>query len=114
MTKKPRILTGHRSTGPRQIGHLVGTLDYWRELQETHDCFFLVADLHVLTTDFTKTETINQNILEMVADWIASGIDPAKSNIVLQSAIPEHASLNTLFSMLVTVSRLTRVPTYKE
>jgi tryptophanyl-tRNA synthetase len=113
MSKK-RILTGHRPTGPRHIGHLVGTLENWKRLQETHECFFLVADLHVLTTRHTEPEIIQSNILNMLADWLAAGIDPSRSTIVLQSIIPEHAQLALLFSMLTTVARLERVPTYKE
>ena len=113
MSKK-RILTGHRPTGPRHIGHLVGTLENWKRLQDTHECFFLVADLHILTTDYAHSERIQENILNMLADWLAAGIDPARSTIVLQSIIPEHAQLALLFSMLTTVARLERVPTYKE
>lgn len=109
-----RILTGHRPTGPRHIGHLVGTLENWVKLQETNDCFFLVADLHVLTTDYSKPGSIRTNIIEVVTDWLAAGIDPARSTLVLQSALPEHAILSTLLGMLVTVNRLERVPTYKE
>jgi tryptophanyl-tRNA synthetase len=113
MSKK-RILTGHRPTGPRHIGHLVGTLENWTRLQDTHECFFLVADLHVLTTSHAQPERIQDNILNMLADWLAAGIDPSRSTIVLQSIIPEHAQLALLFSMLTSVSRLERVPTYKE
>jgi tryptophanyl-tRNA synthetase len=113
MSKK-RILTGHRPTGPRHIGHLVGTLENWKRLQDTHECFFLVADLHVLTTRRPQPERIQKNILNMLADWLAVGIDPARSTIVLQSIIPEHAQLSLLLSMMTTVSRLERVPTYKE
>lgn len=113
MSKK-RILTGHRPTGPRHIGHLVGTLENWTRLQDTHECFFLVADLHVLTTSHTQPERIQDNILNMLADWLAAGIDPSRSTIVLQSIIPEHAQLSLLFSMLTSVARLERVPTYKE
>ena len=109
-----RILTGHRPTGPRHIGHLVGTLENWTRLQDTHECFFLVADLHVLTTSHAHPEHIQENILNMLADWLAAGIDPSRSTIVLQSIIPEHAQLALLFSMLTTVARLERVPTYKE
>lgn len=112
--KKGRILTGHRVTGPRHIGHLVGTLENWRQLQDIYDCYFLIADLHVLTTDYEHPERIQNNILEVLADWIASGIDPQKSVIVQQSRVPAHAQLSLLFSMLVTVARLNRVPTYKE
>lgn len=111
---KQRILTGHRPTGPRHIGHLVGTLENWTRLQNTHECFFLIADLHVLTSSHSKSETIQNNILNMIADWLAAGIDPQRSTIVLQSIIPEHAQLAILFSMLTTVSCLERVPTYKE
>jgi tryptophanyl-tRNA synthetase len=109
-----RILAGHRPTGPRHIGHLVGTIDTWVRLQETHECFFLIADLHVLTTDYEHPGKIQQNILEVLADWLAAGIDPNKATLILQSAIPAHAQLSLMLSMLVTVSRLGRVPTYKE
>lgn len=114
MSKKGRILTGHRPTGPRHIGHLVGTLENWAALQDRYDCYFLIADLHVLTTDYEHPGQIQANILEVLADWLAAGIDPAKATILLQSAIPQHAQLATLFNMLVTVARLSRVPTYKE
>jgi tryptophanyl-tRNA synthetase len=111
--KKPRILTGHRPTGPRHIGHLVGTLETWTKLQDSHECFFLVADLHVLTTNY-HPEHLQNNILHMLADWLAAGIDPNHSTIVLQSTIPEHAQLSLLLGMLTTVARLERIPTYKD
>ena len=114
MITKGRILTGHRPTGPRHIGHLVGTLENWARLQDSYDCYFLIADLHVLTTDFEHPERIQGNTLEVLADWLAVGIDPQRARIVLQSAIPEHAELSLLLGMLATVARLTRVPTYKE
>ncbi|MEW6403708.1 MAG: tryptophan--tRNA ligase [Chloroflexota bacterium] len=110
---KKRILTGHRPTGPRHIGHLVGTLETWARLQDTHECFFLVADLHVLMTNY-RPEHMQENILQMMADWMAAGINPNRSTIVLQSIIPEHSQLALLFGMLITVSRLERVPTFKE
>ena len=111
---KNRVLTGHRPTGPRHIGHLVGTLETWAALQDTHECFFLVADLHVLTTDYAHPQYIQDNICNMLADWLAASIDPSRATIILQSAIPEHAQLALLLGMLVTVARLVRVPTYKE
>ena len=114
MAQKGRILTGHRPTGPRHIGHLAGTLTNWVRLQDTYECFFLVADLHVLTTDFAHPRQVRENSLGIVLDWLASGIDPRRSTLVLQSAVPAHAQLETLLGMLVTVSRLNRVPTYKE
>ena len=113
MASKKRILTGHRPTGPRHLGHLVGTLETWTRLQDTHECFFLVADLHVLTTNF-HPHHIQANILNMLADWLATGIDPDRSTIVLQSIIPEHAQLSLLLGMLTSVSRLERIPTFKE
>ena len=112
--KKGRILTGHRPTGPRHLGHLVGTLENWKKLQDDYECFFLVADLHVLTTDYSNPGLIRQHSIEIVTDWLAAGIDPDKSTLVLQSAIPAHSQFSMLLSMLVTVSRLERVPSYKE
>jgi tryptophanyl-tRNA synthetase len=112
--KKGRILTGHRPTGPRHIGHLMGTLESWARLQDAYDCYFLVADLHVLTTDYEHPQKVRENSLGIVLDWLAAGIDPNRSTLVLQSAVPAHTQLTTLLSMLVTVSRLNRVPTYKE
>jgi tryptophanyl-tRNA synthetase len=112
--KEGRILTGHRPTGPRHIGHLVGTLQTWVSLQDSYECFFLIADLHTLTTDYQHPEHIQNNILEVIADWLAAGIDPTRALLIRQSAIPEHAELSLFFSMLVTVARLQRVPTFKE
>ena len=109
MEIKGRILTGHRTTGPRHIGHLVGTLQTWAALQDTYECFFLLADLHVLTTDYAYPEAIRENTIQVAADWLASGIDPERSTLVLQSALPQHVQLAMLFSMLVTVSRLEAV-----
>ncbi|MCD4672789.1 MAG: tryptophan--tRNA ligase [Anaerolineaceae bacterium] len=114
MSTLKRILTGHRPTGPRHIGHLYGTFTNWKALQDDYDCFFLVADLHVLTTDYEHPAQIGKHTLEMVTDWLAAGIDPQRSALILQSAIPEHVQLSMLFAMLVTVARLERVPTYKE
>ncbi len=114
MSKQGRILTGHRPTGPRHIGHLVGTLETWTRLQDFYECFFLVADMHVLTTDYEHPQRIRTNILELMADWLAAGIDPQCSTVVLQSALPQHAQLAVLLGNLVTVARLERVPTYKE
>jgi tryptophanyl-tRNA synthetase len=114
MTTKPRILTGHRPTGPCHIGHLFGTLQNWARFQTTHQCFFLIADLHVLTTDYEHGDKIQKNTLDRVLDWLAAGIDPQQSSLVLQSALPEHAMLSTLLANLVSVGRLERNPTYKE
>jgi tryptophanyl-tRNA synthetase len=112
--KKGIILTGHRPTGPRHIGHLVGTLENWARLQDDYTCYFLIADLHVLTTDHEHPDRIQENILSVMTDWLAAGLDPARATFVRQSALFEHAQLAALFGMLTTVSRLERVPTYKE
>ncbi len=114
MANKGIILTGHRPTGPRHIGHLVGTLENWREMQDDYTCYFLIADLHVLTTDFEHPDRIQANILSVMTDWLAAGLDPEKATFVRQSALMEHAQLALLFGMLVTVARLERVPTYKD
>lgn len=114
MDKQGRILTGHRPTGRSHLGHLVGTLQNWTRLQDDYECFFLIADLHVLTTDYTHPERIQINIAEVVVDWLTAGLDPQRSAFVLQSAVKEHAELALLLSMLIAVSRLERNPTYKE
>ena len=114
MNDRKRILTGHRSTGPRHIGHLAGTLRKYVELQSEYECYFLVADLHTLTTDHDHPEKLRENILNVTADFLAAGIDPGKATLVLQSAIPEHAQLCLLLSMLTGVSRLERIPTFKD
>ncbi len=114
MVEKGRILTGHRPTGPRHLGHLVGTLRTWASLQDQYQCFFLIADLHVMTTDYNHPERIQPNTIGMLADWLAAGIDPQRSTVVLQSAVPEHAQLSLLLGMITSVGRLERVPTYKD
>lgn len=114
MTVEGRILTGHRPTGRRHLGHLLGTLQTWARLQQTYECFFLIADYHVLTTDFDHPEHLQDNVLQVLLDWLAAGIDPQRSTILLQSALPEHAELALLLGMLITVPRLERNPTYKE
>ncbi|MFP4509068.1 MAG: tryptophan--tRNA ligase [Spirochaetota bacterium] len=116
MTLRRRILTGDRPTGRLHLGHYVGSLRNRVRLQEEYECFFIIADLHTLTTRNTKEDIdeIADNAREMVLDYLACGIDPEKSRIYLQSAIPEVSELNLIFEMLVTVPRLQRVPSLKE
>jgi len=114
MPAKGRILTGHRPTGRRHLGHLLGTLETWARLQDDYECFFLIANYHVLTTDYEHPERLRANTREVLLDWLAAGIDPQRSTILLQSAVPEHAELALLLGMMVTVPRLERNPTYKE
>jgi tryptophanyl-tRNA synthetase len=112
--KKGRLLTGDRPTGKLHLGHYVGTLVNRVRLQDEYDCFFLLADYHILTTRLDNLEEIEHNIREIVLDYLSVGIDPERSTIVLQSAVPQIPELALIFSMLVAVPRLQRVPTLKE
>lgn len=109
-----RILSGNRPTGKLHIGHLFGVLQNWKKLQYEYESFFEVADWHALTTNYKKTDELQQNIVDMVIDWLVVGIDPERATIFVQSDVKEHAELHLLFSMIVTVSRLLRNPTLKE
>jgi tryptophanyl-tRNA synthetase len=111
---RERILSGMRPTGRLHLGNLLGALDNWVRLQADYDCFYFVADYHALTTDIPKKGEIAANAVEMVADWLGAGLDPARSTFFMQSLVPEHAELHLLFSMLTPVAWLERVPTYKE
>jgi tryptophanyl-tRNA synthetase len=114
--EKKRILTGDRPTGKLHLGHYVGSLSNRVKRQDEYDCNFIIADLHMLTTKTAKedVEAIYENSREMVLDYLACGIDPAKSNIYLQSAVHEVYEMNLIFEMLVTVPRLQRMPSIKE
>src|ERR1051326_7182059 len=116
MTNKPRILTGDRPTGRLHLGHYVGSLANRVKLQRKYDAFFIIADLHTLTTkpDREYIREVPGNIKEIVLDYLAVGIDPNISTIFVQSAIPQTYELNLLFEMLVTVPRLERMPTLKD
>ena len=111
---KPRVVSGMRPTGKLHLGHLVGALDNWAALQEQYDCFYFVADWHALTSDYADTSAVVANAYDMVADWIAAGLDPERSTLFVQSLVPEHAELFLLLSMTVPMPWLERVPTYKE
>ena len=112
MTKK-RILSGMRPTGKLHLGHYVGALENWVKLQNEYDSFHLIADYHVLTTDL-DTNDIYQNSIDMLIDWLASGLDPVKSPMFRQSQIKQHTELSLIFGMLITVNRLERNPTLKD
>ncbi len=107
------VLSGMRPTGKLHLGHLVGVLENWAKLQKEHKCFFLIADYHALTTNI-DTSDIYQNSIEMLIDWLASGVDPELSPVFRQSQVKEHTELHLIFSMLISVSRLERNPTLKE
>jgi len=102
-----------RPTGKLHLGHLVGALENWVELQHEYNNYHLIADYHALTTNPDSTG-IYQNSIDMLIDWLAAGIDPAKSPVFRQSRIKEHAELHLIFSMLITAARLERNPAVKE
>jgi tryptophanyl-tRNA synthetase len=108
-----RILSGMRPTGKLHIGHYVGALENWVNLQNDYENFHLIADYHVLTTSL-NTDDIYQNSIDMMIDWLAAGIDPNKSPMFRQSQIKEHTELHLILSMLITVNRLERNPTLKD
>lgn len=114
--ERKRILTGDRPTGKLHLGHYVGSLANRVRLQDEYQCFFIIADLHTLTTKPEKdnVENIAENTRSAVLDYLACGIDPAKSTIYLQSAVPEVAELALLFGNLVTIPRLSRIPSIKD
>jgi tryptophanyl-tRNA synthetase len=109
-----RVLSGMRPTGSLHLGHYHGVLKNWVRLQHEHECLFFVADWHALTTHYDTPEIIEESVWEMVIDWLAAGVDPAKATIFIQSKVPEHAELHTLLSMITPLGWLERVPTYKD
>jgi tryptophanyl-tRNA synthetase len=114
--KRQRILTGDRPTGRLHLGHWVGSIANRVRLQDEYECFFIIADWHTLTTrpDRAAIDEVPDNIRQMVLDYLACGIDPARSTIFVQSAIPETAELNLVLGMLVSLPRLERLPTIKD
>jgi tryptophanyl-tRNA synthetase len=111
---KKRVVSGMRPTGRLHLGHLVGALQNWIELQKQYDCYYLVVDWHALTSEYASTEGLTANAFDNAADWIAAGIDPNQSTLFIQSLVPEHAELYLLLQMITPIPWLERVPTYKE
>ena len=114
MTSKTRILSGMRSTGKLHLGNYYGALYNWVKLQEDYECFYFVADWHAMTTEYEDARNIRDYITEMVVDWLAAGLDPEKSTLFVQSALPQHAELYLIFGMFTPVPWLERNPTYKD
>jgi tryptophanyl-tRNA synthetase len=110
---KKRVFSGARPTGRQHIGNYLGAVQNYVALQDEYDCVYCVVDIHALTT-LENTESIREDIYEMVLDWLAAGIDPSKSIIFIQSHVPQVEELHTLFSMVTPLSWLLRVPTFKE
>jgi tryptophanyl-tRNA synthetase len=113
---QPRLLTGDRPTGKLHLGHYVGSLENRVRLQHQYECFFIIADLHMLTTKNSREDILEsaENARHLVLDSLAAGIEPERATFYLQSAIPELSEINTLFQNLVTVPRLERIPSLKE
>jgi len=121
-TRKKRVVSGMRPTGKLHIGHYFGALENWVRLQNAvlptgereYDCFYFIADWHALTSDYADASAVARNTIEIVADYLAAGLDPAKCIIFQQSLVPEHAELYLLLGMVTPLGWLERIPTYKE
>ena len=109
-----RVLSGMRPTGRLHLGHYHGVLKNWLRLQNEYQCLFFVADWHALTTHYDTPEMIEENVRDMVVDWLAAGVDPAQATLFVQSRVIEHAELHLLLSMMTPLGWLERVPTYKD
>ena len=109
-----RVLSGMRPTGSLHLGHYHGVLKNWVEMQQEFECLFFVADWHALTTHYDNPQVIAQSTWDMVIDWLAAGVDPARATLFIQSRVPEHAELHLLLSMITPLGWLERVPTYKD
>lgn len=111
---RARVLSGMRPTGPLHLGNYMGALFNWVGLQDKYDCYFFIADLHALTTDYADPRRLLANIRDVALDFLAAGLDPERSTVFIQSHVPQHAELHTLFSMFTPLPWLERVPTYKD
>jgi len=109
-----RVLSGMRPTGRLHLGHYHGVLKNWVKLQHEYECFFFVADWHALTTDYASPGQLEDNVINMVIDWLAAGVNPGSAAMFVQSRVPEHAELHLLLSMMTPLGWLERVPTYKD
>jgi len=114
MTAKKRILSGMRPTGRLHLGHLVGALNNWVKLQDDYQCFYMIADWHALMSEYADPKLMKESCREMVRDFVASGLDPEKSVIFVQSHVPEHLELAMVFSDITPLAWVERIPTYKE
>ena len=113
-SSKPRILTGDTPTGQLHLGHYVGSVKRRVELQSTHECFFIIANMHAFTTRAEEPQEVRRDCLEIVRDHLAMGIDPARSSTFLQTEVPAIAELTYLFAMLLPFNRVMRNPTLKD
>jgi tryptophanyl-tRNA synthetase len=109
-----RVFSGMRPTGKLHLGHLAGALTNWVKLQENYKCFYSIVDWHALMSEYADSSMIAENCKEVLLDWLASGLDPEKCVIFVQSHIPQHAELHLALSMVTPLGWLQRCPTYKE
>ena len=109
-----RVVSGMRPTGRLHLGNYHGALRNWTELQYQYECYFFVADWHALTTGYADTSQIEENVREVVIDWLGAGLNPGVATFFVQSRVPEHAELHLLLSMITPLGWLERVPTYKD
>jgi len=113
-SSRPRVLSGMRPTGKLHLGNYMGALANWVKLQDQYECYFFIADLHALTTDYADTSGIAPNTLEVTLDFLAAGLDPKKCTIFVQSQVKQHYELPLLLGMITPLGWLERVPSYKE
>ena len=114
MAEKKILVTGDRPTGRLHLGHLVGSLENRVKYQDEYQCYFLVADLHMLTTHYDKVKEVEESTIQMVLDWLSVGMEPEKSTFYIQSQVPYITELSTILAMFCTVPRSERIPTLKE
>ncbi|MBQ7287360.1 MAG: tryptophan--tRNA ligase [Candidatus Gastranaerophilales bacterium] len=114
MENKQRIMSGMRPTGKLHLGHYLGVLKNWVNLQNDYECYFSIADWHALTTKYNQTEDMKQNVQDVLLDWLCAGVDPNKSTIYLQSLVPQTASLHIYLSMITPQNWVERDPTLKD
>jgi tryptophanyl-tRNA synthetase len=111
---RPRVLSGMRPTGKLHLGNYMGALANWVKLQDDYECYFFIADWHALTSDYADPSQIVANTQDVMLDYLAAGLDPARTVLFLQSKVLQHAELNLLLGMITPLGWLERVPTYKE
>src|ERR1700733_5831354 len=111
---RPRVLSGMRPTGRLHLGNYMGALYNWVQLQEEYDCYFFIADLHALTTDYADPTGLRQNIRDAALDFLTAALHPERCTVFIPSHVPQHSELHTLFSMFTPLPWLERVPTYKD
>jgi len=112
--KRKRILSGNRPTGPLHLGHYVGVLKNWCDLQDEYECFFMVADWHALTSDYADPSHLEEYSHHLVLDWLSVGLKPEKCVMFIQSKVKQHAELSLLLSFITPLPWLLRCPTYKD